>query len=319
VAAHDERGRVTRALITGITGQDGSYLAELLLGKGYEVHGIVRDPEAAALEGVELHRGDLREPESLRAAIAAARPDEVYNLGGLTSVAASWERPALTAEVCGVAVAHLLDALRDSGARVLQASSSEIFAPASGAPQGEDAPRRPGSPYGAAKLYGHTLVEAYRHAHGLHASSAILFSHESPRRPQRFVTRKIAWHAAAIKLGRERELRLGDLTPVRDWGFAGDYVEAIWRMLQRDEPGDFVVATGAGHSIADFARTAFAHVGLDWREHVVSDDAFRRPADSAQQVGDASKAARELGWTPRIDFDALVAMMVDADLERLGG
>jgi GDPmannose 4,6-dehydratase len=307
---------VTRALITGITGQDGSYLAELLLDKGYEVHGLVRgdvEPEA-----VQLHRGDLRDPESLRAAIAAARPDEVYNLGGLTSVAASWEQPALTAEISGVAVAHLLDALRGSDARLVQASSSEIFAPAAG-PQDEDAPRRPGSPYGAAKLYGHALVAAYRDAHGLHASNAILFNHESPRRAQRFVTRKITWHAAAIKLGRERELRLGDLTPVRDWGFAGDYVEAMWRMARHDEPGDFVVATGAGHSIEDFARKAFAHVGLDWREHVVSDDAFRRPADSARQVGDASKAARELGWTPRVGFAELVAMMVDADLRALGG
>jgi GDPmannose 4,6-dehydratase len=308
---------VTRALITGITGQDGSYLAELLLDKGYEVHGLVRSD--TPLEGVVCHRGDLRDPESLRAAIAAARPDEVYNLGGLTSVAASWEQPALTAEVSGVAVAHLLDALRGSEARVLQASSSEIFAPASGAPQDEDAPRRPRSPYGAAKLYGHALVEAYRGAHGMHASGAILFGHESPRRPMRFVTRKIAWHAAAINLGHERELRLGDLTPVRDWGFAGDYVEGMWRMLQRDEPGDFVLATGEGHSIEDFARVAFAHVGLDWREHVVSDDAFRRPADSTRQVGDAAKAARELGWTPRIGFAELVAMMVDADLARLGG
>jgi GDPmannose 4,6-dehydratase len=308
---------VTRALITGVTGQDGSYLAELLLGKGYEVHGLVRGD--AAVEGVTLHRGDVRDPESLRAAIATARPDEVYNLAGLTSVAASWEQPALVGEVCGVAVAHLLDGLRGGDARVLQASSSEIFEPASGRLQDEQTPRRPRSPYGAAKLYGHALTEAYRGAHGLHASSAILFGHESPRRPLRFVTRKIAWHAAAISLGRERELRLGDLTPVRDWGYAGDYVEAMWRMLQRDEPGDYVLATGTGHSIEDFARAAFAHVDLDWGEHVVSDDAFRRPADSARQVGDASKAARELGWTPRVGFEELVAMMVDADLERLGG
>ena len=315
---------MTRALVTGIAGQDGTYLAELLLDKGYEVHGVSRGEatfdDAPRLRGqVRLHHADLRDAESLRTALRAARPDEVYNLAGLTSVAASWAQPALTAEVSGVAVAHLLEALRGTEARFLQASSSEIFGPAGDAPQDEDAPRRPVSPYGAAKLYAHALTGAFRAAESVHASSAILFNHESPRRPASFVTRKITRQVAAIKLGRERELRLGDLSAERDWGFAGDYVDAMWRMLQQDRPGDFVIATGLSNSIARFAELAFAHVGLDWRDHVVSDAAFKRPAESARQVGDPAKAARELGWKAQTDLERLVALMVDADLTALGG
>jgi GDPmannose 4,6-dehydratase len=300
---------MTRALITGVTGQDGTYLAELLLGKGYEVHGFARDDDYLGAghlrDAVELHVGDLRDGDALARAVGAARPDEVYNLAGLSSVAASWERPALTAELSGVAVARLLEILRDAApeARFLQASSAEILAPR--------------SPYGAAKLFGHTITGIFRDARGVHACSAILYNHESPRRPLQFVTRKITWHAAAISLGRARELRLGALEVERDWGYAADYAEGMWRMLQHEPPGDWVLATGRAHSIARFAELAFAHVGLDWREHVVSDAAFVRPAETDRLVGDPADAERELGWRARTSFEELVALMVDADLEAL--
>jgi GDPmannose 4,6-dehydratase len=303
---------MTRALITGVTGQDGTYLAELLLEKGYEVHGFAREAPADAFTGVEhlreavtFHTGDLRDAGALERSVRAARPEEVYNLAGMTSVAASWERPALAAELSGTAVARVLEILRAAApdARFLQASSAEALAPR--------------SPYGAAKQFGHTLTQIFREARGVHASNAILYNHESPRRPLQFVTRKITWHAAAISLGRERELRLGALGVERDWGYAGDYVEGLWRMVRHDTPGDWVLATGRAHTIARFAELAFAHVGLDWREHVVSDEAFVRPAETDRLVGDPSGAEHELGWRRRTSFEELVALMVDADLELL--
>jgi GDPmannose 4,6-dehydratase len=309
MAAHAARGVMSRALITGVTGQDGTYLAELLLEKGYDVHGFARDEEFVGAphlrEAVELHVGDLRDAEVLERSVRAARPDEVYNLAGMTSVAASWEHPALAAELSGVAVARLLEILREAApdARFLQASSAEALAPR--------------SPYGAAKQFGHAITTIFRDARGVHACNAVLYNHESPRRPPQFVTRKITWHAAAISLGRERELRLGALDVERDWGYAGDYVEGMWRMLRHDPPGDYVLATGVAHTIAQFAEVAFARVGLDWREHVVSDAEFVRPAETDRLVGDPARAERELGWRPRTSFEELVALMVDADLEAL--
>jgi GDPmannose 4,6-dehydratase len=303
---------MTRALVTGVTGQDGTYLAELLLEKGYEVHGFARETPEDAFEGVEhlrgavaYHAGDLRDAGALERAVRAARPDEVYNLAGMTSVAASWEHPALAAELSGAAVARLLELLRDLApdARFLQASSAEAL--------------EPRSPYGAAKAFGHTLTAIFREARGVHACNAILYNHESPRRPPQFVTRKITWHAAAISLGRAGELRLGALDVERDWGYAADYVEGMWRMLQHEPPGDWTLATGRAHSIARFAELAFARVGLDWREHVVSDAAFVRPAETDRLVGDPSDAERDLGWRPHTSFEELVALMVDADLEAL--
>jgi GDPmannose 4,6-dehydratase len=303
---------MTRALITGVTGQDGSYLAELLLEKGYEVHGFAREAPEEAFTGVEhlrgavaFHSGDVRDADALEGAMRAARPDEVYHLAGMTSVAASWEQPALAAELSGVAVARVLEILSATApdARFLQASSVEVLAPR--------------SPYGAAKLFGHTITRIFREARGMHACNAILYNHESPRRPLQFVTRKITWHAAAISLGRERELRLGAIDAERDWGYAADYVEGMWRMLQHEPPGDWVLATGRAHSVARFAELAFARVGLDWREHVVSDEAFVRPAETDRLIGDPTLAERELGWRRSTSFEELVALMVDADLEAL--
>jgi GDPmannose 4,6-dehydratase len=307
-----------RALITGITGQDGSYLAELLLERGYEVHGLVRDG-SEEIEAVHLHRGDLRDQDSLADALNAARPAEVYNLAAASSVAASWEDPALTGEITGLGVARLLEALRTTcpEARLFHASSNEIFGPARGGSADETTPLAPRTPYGAAKAYAHHLVLGHRDAYGLFCCNGILFNHESPRRGERFVTRKITRGVAAISLGLADELRLGALDPQRDWGYAPDYVEAMWLMLQRGQPQDYVLATGIAHSVRDCVSVAFGHVGLDWRSHVKLDDAFKRPAEADALVGDASKARRELGWEPRTRFETMIAQMVDHDLALL--
>jgi GDPmannose 4,6-dehydratase len=317
-----------RALITGITGQDGSYLAELLLDKGYEVHGMVRRSSTETFDRIEpirarlqLHQGDLLDPRSLVDVLRAARPDEIYNLAAMSFVAASWSQPTLTAEFTGVGVARLLEAMREvcPAARFYQASSSEMFGKVREVPQRETTPFYPRSPYGVAKTYGHFITVNYRESYGLHASSGILFNHESPRRGLEFVTRKITWHAAAIRQGRADRLPLGNLDARRDWGYAGDYVEAMWRMLQRDDPTDFVVATGETHSVRECVEIAFDHVGLDPEEHVVVDDALKRPAEVDHLVGDWSRAREELGWAPRVGFEELIRLMVDADMALLAG
>jgi GDPmannose 4,6-dehydratase len=312
-----------RALITGITGQDGSYLAELLLEKGYEVHGMVRRSSTEKFDRIEhirsrlhLHQGDLLDPRSLTEVLRAARPAEVYNLAAMSFVAASWSQPTLTAEFTGVGVARLLEAVRDvcPGARFYQASSSEMFGRVREVPQKETTPFYPRSPYGVAKTYGHFITVNYRESYGLHASSGILFNHESPRRGLEFVTRKITWHAAAIRLGLMDKLALGNLDARRDWGYAGDYVEAMWRMLQRDEPADYVVATGDTHSVRECLEIAFDQAGLAVDDHVVIDDALKRPAEVDHLVGDSSRAREELGWEPQVGFEELIRLMVDYDL-----
>jgi GDPmannose 4,6-dehydratase len=315
-----------RALITGITGQDGSYLAELLLEKGYEVHGMVRRSSTERFERIEhlrqrltLHQGDLLDQRSLVDALRASQPDEIYNLAAMSFVAVSWVQPTLTAEFSGVGVTRILEAMREvcPEARFYQASSSEMFGKVREVPQTELTPFYPRSPYGVAKAYGHFITVNYRESYGLHATSGILFNHESPRRGLEFVTRKITWHAAAIKLGVVSELRLGNLDAERDWGYAKDYVEAMWLMLQRDEAEDFVIATGIAHSVRDCLEVAFDHVGLALEGHVVQDDAFVRPAEVDHLIGDHSKASELLGWEPRTDFDTMIRLMVDADLALL--
>jgi len=317
-----------RALITGVTGQDGSYLAELLLEQGYEVHGMVRRASTEKFERIEhlreritLHQGDLLDHRSLVDALRAARPDEVYNLAAMSFVAVSWIQPTLTAEFTGVGVTRLLEALREAApeARFYQASSSEMFGKVRQTPQNEETPFYPRSPYGVAKAYGHFITVNYRESYELHATSGILFNHESPRRGLEFVTRKITWHAAAIKLGLAQELRLGNLDAKRDWGYARDYVEAMWLMLQQDEPEDFVIATGQTHTVRDCVEIAFDQAGLSSEGHVVLDEAFLRPAEVDLLVGDATKAKRQLGWEPKTNFEQLIRMMVDADLKLLGG
>jgi len=317
-----------RALITGVTGQDGSYLAELLLEQGYEVHGMVRRASTEKFERIEhlreritLHQGDLLDHRSLVDALRAARPDEVYNLAAMSFVAVSWIQPTLTAEFTGVGVTRLLEALREAApeARFYQASSSEMFGKVRQTPQNEETPFYPRSPYGVAKAYGHFITVNYRESYELHATSGILFNHESPRRGLEFVTRKITWHAAAIKLGLAQELRLGNLDAKRDWGYARDYVEAMWLMLQQDEPEDFVIATGQTHTVRDCVEIAFDQAGLSPEGHVVLDEAFLRPAEVDLLVGDATKAKRQLGWEPKTSFEQLIRMMVDADLKLLGG
>ncbi len=317
-----------RALITGVTGQDGSYLAELLLEQGYEVHGMVRRASTERFERIEhlreritLHQGDLLDHRSLVDALRAARPDEVYNLAAMSFVAVSWIQPTLTAEFTGVGVTRLLEALREAApeARFYQASSSEMFGKVRQTPQNEETPFYPRSPYGVAKAYGHFITVNYRESYALHATSGILFNHESPRRGLEFVTRKITWHAAAIKLGLAQELRLGNLDAKRDWGYARDYVEAMWLMLQQDEPEDFVIATGQTHTVRDCVEIAFDQAGLSSEGHVVLDEAFLRPAEVDLLVGDATKAKRQLGWEPKTSFEQLIRMMVDADLKLLGG
>jgi GDPmannose 4,6-dehydratase len=319
---------VKRALITGITGQDGSYLAELLLDKGYEVHGMVRRSSTEKFERIEhlrdrltLHQADLLDHRSLVDALRSADPDEVYNLAAMSFVAVSWIQPTLTAEFTGVGVTRLLEAVREvcPNTRFYQASSSEMFGKVLETPQTETTPFYPRSPYGVAKVYGHFITVNYRESYDLFACSGILFNHESPRRGLEFVTRKITWHAAAIKAGRATELRLGNLDAKRDWGFAQDYVEAMWLMLQQDAPEDFVIATGHTHTVRECVEVAFDQVGLDWERYVVQDDRFLRPAEVDLLVGDCSKAKRQLGWEPKTSFDELIRLMTDADVKALAG
>ena len=315
-----------RALITGVSGQDGSYLAELLLERGYRVFGLVRRSSnerlerIAHLEGrIELLRGDLLDQTSLTHAVAQAQPHEVYNLAAQSFVPTSWQEPVLTAEFTALGVTRLLEALRQSApdARFYQASSSEIFGKVQQSPQDERTAFWPRSPYGVAKLYAHWITVNYRESYGMHACCGILFNHESPRRGVEFVTRKITREAARIKLGLSRELRLGNLEARRDWGFAGDFVRAMWLMLQREAPEDYVIATGEMHSVREVCEVAFGDLGLDWRQHVVHDARFVRPAEVDRLVGDASKARAELGWKPEVDFVGLIRMMVRADLSAL--
>lgn len=314
------------ALITGITGQDGSYLAELLLDQGYRVFGMVRRSStvnferiAHIQERVELLSGDLTDQSSIMAALQAAAPDEVYNLAAQSFVQTSWTQPVLTGDVTALGVTRMLEAIRvfDPRIRFYQASSSEMFGKVQAVPQREDTPFYPRSPYGVAKVYGHWATINHRESYDLFAVSGILFNHESPRRGLEFVTRKVTDAVARIRAGVQKELRLGNLDAQRDWGFAGDYVRAMWLMLQQETPDDYVVATGQTHSVRELVETAFAHVGLDWREHVVQDPRFMRPAEVDLLVGDAEKARRHLGWEPEVDFAGLVRMMVDADLERV--
>jgi GDPmannose 4,6-dehydratase len=315
-----------RALITGITGQDGSYLAEFLLDKGYEVCGMVRRASTENFERIQhltdkvtLVQADLLDQSSLVEALEEAEPDELYNLGAQSFVPTSWRQPVLTAEFTAVGVTRLLEAMRrvNPDIRFYQASSSEMFGKVREVPQSETTPFYPRSPYGVAKAYGHFITVNYRESYGLFAVSGILFNHESPRRGLEFVTRKIADGVARIKLGLADELRLGNLDAKRDWGFAGDYVEAMWLMLQADNPDDYVIATGEEHSVQEFVDIAFPHAGLDPTQHVKTDPEFLRPAEVDHLVGDASKAREELGWEPRVSFRELVEMMVDADLERV--
>jgi len=317
-----------RALITGITGQDGSYLAELLLDRGYEVIGMVRRSSTVNYERIAHIQdritfvpGDLLDQISMIHILREHRPSEVYNLAAQSFVQTSFGQPVLTGETTGLGVTRVLDAIRlvDPDIRFYQASSSEMFGKVQAVPQTEGTPFYPRSPYGVAKLYGHWITVNYRESYGLHASSGILFNHEGPRRGLEFVTRKISHAVAQIKLGQAKQLHLGNLEGQRDWGFAGDYVDAMWRMLQQDEPGDYVVATGETHSVRDFCEVAFSHVGLNWEDHVVTDEKFFRPAEVDLLVGDPTKAKADLGWEPKVRFDGLVRMMVDADLDLLSG
>ncbi len=315
-----------KALITGITGQDGSYLAELLLAEGYDVVGLMRRSSTVNIERIShiqdeltLVSGDLMDEVSLINVLREHRPREVYNLAAQSFVQASWTQPVLTGETTALGVTRLLDAIRivDPAIRFYQASSSEMFGRVRSVPQDEQTPFYPRSPYGVAKVYGHWITVNYRESYGLHASSGILFNHESPRRGLEFVTRKVTHAAAAIKAGHQREVRLGNLDAQRDWGYAGDYVRAMWAMLQRDTPDDFVVASGETHSVRELCEVAFAAVGLAWEDYVVVDPAYLRPAEVDLLVGDASKAARELDWKCDVDFYGLIEMMVAADVHAL--
>jgi GDPmannose 4,6-dehydratase len=315
-----------RALVTGITGQDGSYLAELLLEKGYDVHGMVRRSSTETfqrLEGIRdqltLHTGDLLDQSSLGDVLRECEPDEIYNLAAMSFVAASWSQPVLTAEFTATGVTRLLEAMREVApdARFYQASSSEMFGKVREVPQREATPFYPRSPYGVAKCYGHFITVNYRESYDLYACSGILFNHESERRGLEFVTRKVTHGAAAIKLGLQEDLALGNLEAERDWGYARDYVEAMWLMLQQNEPDDYVIATGEAHSVRDLVDTAFDQVGIDPANHVRIDPRFLRPAEVEHLVGDASKAREQLGWQPRTGFDEMIRLMVDSDLEML--
>jgi GDPmannose 4,6-dehydratase len=315
-----------RALITGITGQDGSYLAELLLAEGYEVYGVVRRSSTESAERiahiadrVTLLQADLLDQASLQEALRVARPHEVYNLAAQSFVPTSWSQPVLTAEFTAVGVTRLLEAVRnvDPGIRFYQASSSEMFGKVREVPQTESTPFYPRSPYGVAKAYGHFITVNYRESYDLYAVSGILFNHESPRRGLEFVTRKITDGVARIKLGLASELRMGNLDAQRDWGYAGDYVRAMWLMLQQDTADDYVIATNTMHSVRDAVEISFRHAGLDYEQYVKLDERFLRPAEVEELRGDPSKAARELGWTPQVSFEQLMTMMVDADIERL--
>jgi GDPmannose 4,6-dehydratase len=315
-----------RALITGITGQDGSYLAELLLEKGYQVFGVTRRTSSHQaerighlLDRIELLSADLLDQSSLASVLAEARPHEVYNLAAQSFVPTSWSQPVLTAEFTAVGVTRLLEAIRavDPTLRFYQACSSEMFGKVREVPQRETTPFHPRSPYGVAKAYAHWITVNYRESYGLFACSGMLFNHESPRRGLEFVTRKVSDGVARIKLGLASELVLGNLEAKRDWGFAGDYVEAMWRMLQHDVPDDYVIATGEAHAVQELVEIAFERASLDWQQHVRVDSKFIRPAEVDLLLGDASKARAELGWKPRVGFRELVEMMVDADLARL--
>jgi GDPmannose 4,6-dehydratase len=313
-----------RALITGITGQDGSYLAEFLLEKGYTVYGMVRRASsdhfariAHLQDRVELREGDLLDQLSLITLLHETEPHEVYNLAAQSFVPTSWEQPILTSEATALGVTRMLEAIRvvDRGIKFYQASSSEMFGKVRESPQDEKTPFYPRSPYGVAKVYGHYITVNYRESYGLFAVSGILFNHESPRRGRQFVTRKITSGAARIKLGLARDLKLGNLEAKRDWGFAGDYVQAMWLMLQQPMPDDFVIATGETHSVRELCEIAFARAGLDWERHVVVDKTHVRPAEVDYLIGNADKARRVLGWAPKVSFRNLVEMMVDADIE----
>lgn len=319
------------ALITGITGQDGLYLSELLLSKGYDVHGVIRgqnNPRRRLVEqlvpDVTLHNGDLTDLSSLMRALRDSQPDEVYNLGAVSFVAYSWENAFVTSDVTGMGVLNMLEAVRlhagddPSSVRFYQASSSEMFGKVQQVPQSEETLLWPRSPYGVSKVYGHYMTINYRESYGMHASSGILFNHESPRRGEEFVTRKVSKAVAAIKLGLQEEIVMGNLDARRDWGFAGDYVNAMWLMLQQQEADDYVISTGETHSIEELLSTAFNHVGIDdWRPFVRQDPRFMRPAEVDLLIGDATKARTRLGWEPQVGFEELVTMMVDADLAAL--
>ncbi|MEY2471489.1 MAG: GDPmannose 4,6-dehydratase [Actinomycetota bacterium] len=316
-----------RALITGITGQDGSYLAELLLDKGYDVVGIVRRTSTPNFERIRhleeritLVGADLTDQTSLVNAISEHRPTEVYNLAAQSFVYESFRQPVITGDATALGVTRLLDAIRmvDPSIRFYQASSSEMFGKVVETPQRETTPFHPRSPYGVAKVYGHWITVNYRESYGMHASSGILFNHESERRGLEFVSRKITNGVARIHHKIDKELVMGNMDAKRDWGFAGDYVKAMWLMLQQDEPGDYVAATGETHAVSEFCRLAFAHAGLDWEDHVRTDQKFFRPAEVDLLIGDASKARERLGWRPEVTFEGLVARMVDADIERIG-
>jgi GDPmannose 4,6-dehydratase len=316
-----------RALVIGIAGQDGSLLSELLLHEGYEVFGVVRQPVSTHFPNLagfraelDLAQADVLDELSLVDVLTASRPDEVYNLAAPSFVPMSWRQPVLTAEFAAVGCTALLEAIRrvDAGIRFYQASSSEIFGEPREVPQHEETPLAPVTPYGVAKAYAHFITRSYRRRYGLHGSSGILYNHESPRRPLDFVTRKISHAAASISLGLERDVSLGNLDARRDWGYAGDYVRAMWLMLQQDEPDDYVIASGASHSVRELVECAFAHAGLDWQEHVRIDESLvRGKAELYDLVGDPSRARERLGWSPTVDFDELVHLLVDADLERL--
>jgi GDPmannose 4,6-dehydratase len=315
-----------RALITGITGQDGSYLAELLLDKGYEVYGIVRRASTETFERiahikekVTLIQADLTDQVSMIEALEEVRPREVYNLAAQSFVPTSWKQPILTGDVTALGVTRILEAVRmvDKSIRFYQASSSEMFGHVRETPQTEKTPFYPRSPYGVAKIYGHWITINYRESYDMYACSGLLFNHESPRRGLEFVTRKVTDGVARIKLGQSNELRLGNLDAKRDWGFAGDYVRAMWLMLQQDTPDDFVIASGSTHSVRDMCEVAFAHVDLDWEQYVKVDERFYRPAEVHLLLGDCTKAKEALGWEPECSFEKLIRMMVDADMKRL--
>jgi GDPmannose 4,6-dehydratase len=319
---------VPKALITGVTGQDGSYLAELLLAKGYQVVGVVRRTSHHSyeriehlLDRIEVVAADLLDQHSLTIVLQDTRPDEVYNLAAQSYVPTSWTQPVLTGEFTALGVTRILEAIRlvHPSAKFYQASSSEMFGRVAETPQLETTSFYPRSPYGVAKVYGHWITVNYRESYDLYAVSGILFNHESPRRGIEFVTRKVTDGVARIKLGLAHELRLGNLDARRDWGFAGDYVDAMWRMLQQPSPQDYVIGTGQTHSVRDLVEAAFGHVGLDWRRHVVTDPRYMRPAEVDLLQADSSKARRELGWSPKVGFAELIALMVEADLERLRG
>jgi GDPmannose 4,6-dehydratase len=318
-----------RALITGVTGQDGSYLCELLLDKGYEVHGIVRRSSTEKFERIDhlasrihLHQADLLDQMSLIDVIKEANPDEVYNLAAQSFVPTSWKQPVLTAEFTSIGVTRMLEAIRHLGKdriRFYQASSSEMFGKVQAVPQAEDTPFYPRSPYGVAKLYGHWITINYRESYGMYCVSGILFNHESERRGREFVTRKVTDGVARIKLGLSKELRLGNLDAKRDWGHAQDYVRAMWLMLQQDQPDDYVIATGQTHTVERLVELAFGAADLDWKKYVVIDPALVRPAEVDLLIGDPSKAKKQLGWTPQITFEQMIDRMVKSDIEKLKG